>query len=349
VSTPTHYEWLPEGQTAPVRLSFEALDYISQAVSQGFAAVPKRGAEVGGILLGQFEPSGKPVIEAAESVACSYAYGPAYELTTEDFNRFRDTVALLRERDGVKPVGMFRSVTGTSFAPAEADITLFNQFFPEAGAVLLVVKPDSTRVSRGGFFVRKGKKLPASTPLEFPFSRKLLGGGSRRRRDAAPEQPAAAEALAPEAVAAPSEMEPAAPALAPRLVRSGIAFTLASVTLAAALGLGGGYFLGRTVPFIADPGRYAVGLRVEDRVTELAVRWETRAEALRTATGAKLRVRDGDGGTSEVPLDLEQLRAGRAVFAGNGSGGLEFEIEISQLAGTTILERTSFTPRPGEN
>lgn len=354
MSTPTHYEWLPEGASVPVRLSFDALDIISQAVSQGFAAVPKRGAEVGGILLGRVAADGAAVIEAAESVTCSYAYGPAYELTNDDLDRFQAIMTAAAAAGDHKPIGMFRSVTGTAFAPTASDTTLFDLLFPEQNSLMLVVKPDSTRVSRAGFFLRQGKKLPAATPLEFPFSRKLLGGGSRRRRDDAPP-PVMAE-IPPVVTVAPVELpEPAPPAasvVAPsvtpaapqRRISLNLGFILASVTLAAALGLAGGYFLGRKVPLTADPARYSVRLAIEDRVTELVIQWDTKAEALRTAAGGRLRIKGGTGTVSVVPLEFDQLRAGRAVFAGNGSQGIEAELELRQLSGSTLIERATFSP-----
>jgi hypothetical protein len=46
----TFYTWEVPGKAISIRLEFGVLDQILSEVMQGFGSVPKRGAEVGGLL-----------------------------------------------------------------------------------------------------------------------------------------------------------------------------------------------------------------------------------------------------------------------------------------------------------
>lgn len=191
----TFYVWEVPGKPIAVHLSFDVVDRILVEVMRGFGAIPRRGAEVGGILLGSVETGEKTVvrIEDFEAVTCEHRRGPSYLLSEGDAARYEE--ALARRRYGPEKrtyaVGCYRSHTREGLSLSSEDLQHFNAYFPSASAVMLLVKPYATRVSIGGFFFREedGSIATEAPYLEFPFRRKELGGGANtvgRARDAAP-------------------------------------------------------------------------------------------------------------------------------------------------------------------
>jgi hypothetical protein len=53
---PGYYVWAVPGNTVAVHLRLEVVDRLAAEFLRGLGAVPKRGAEVGGVLLGSIEP-----------------------------------------------------------------------------------------------------------------------------------------------------------------------------------------------------------------------------------------------------------------------------------------------------
>ena len=231
--TPGYYVWDAPGQPAVIHLHLDVLDRLSTEVMRGFGAVPKRGAEVGGVLLGTIEPGrdGNPAIvrvEDFEPVECEYERGPSYLFTEDGRAAFEDAVQRW-QADSSKDahaVGYFRSHTRDGLSLALEDIQILEEFFPEPENVALLVKPYGTKVSEGGFFVRKDGAFPAASPLEFPFRRRELTGEEppphrsmmeRRPRGRRREMTDGGEARA---MAAPTSIAPTSnPAGNPRITR----------------------------------------------------------------------------------------------------------------------------------
>src|SRR5258705_13109085 len=87
------FVWEVPGKPIAVHLSLDVVDHILPDVMRGFSAVPKRGAEVGGILLGTIERLDDKTIvhvEACEIVPCEYKHGPSYFLSEGDLAAFEE-------------------------------------------------------------------------------------------------------------------------------------------------------------------------------------------------------------------------------------------------------------------
>src|ERR1700680_1342973 len=87
-----YYVWEVPGKPVVVHLHLDVVDRILAEVMRGFGAVPKRGAEVGGVLLGTIE-NGDPSIvriEDFESVECAYRRGPSYLFADEEQDIFEE-------------------------------------------------------------------------------------------------------------------------------------------------------------------------------------------------------------------------------------------------------------------
>src|SRR5690348_16897933 len=82
-AAPGYYVWQAPGVPVTIHLRLDVVDRLNTDIMRGFGLVPKRGAEVGGVLVGTVE-SGKNTIvriEDFEPVPCRYARGPSYLLT----------------------------------------------------------------------------------------------------------------------------------------------------------------------------------------------------------------------------------------------------------------------------
>src|SRR5579872_685625 len=192
MATPTqdpagYYIWGVPGQAVVIHLRLDVVDRLAAEIMRGFGALPKRGAEIGGVLIGTIRP-GVPAIvriEDFETVPCEYRRGPSYLFAEEDGVAFEN--CFRRLQPSASPlaygVGYFRSHTRDGFSLEADDIELMNNFFPSAAHVALLMKPYATKVSVGGFFVREYGEFPETTPLEFPMHRReLLGEDPPSRR-----------------------------------------------------------------------------------------------------------------------------------------------------------------------
>ncbi len=202
-----YYRWEITGRPTVVKLSMGFVDRLLPEVMRGFGAMPRRGVEMGGILLGSIDRSGDRAVvtvEDYEPVPSRHSRGATYLLSDEEIERFRETTAKWAHAEGKQTfaVGYYRSHTREGLGLADDDLDLFNQMFPDPHAIGLLIKPFATRVSQAGIFIRENGNIRAqSSYKEFPFRRRELGGGeapaaakpaTEHRGDPAPESPEAA-------------------------------------------------------------------------------------------------------------------------------------------------------------
>ncbi len=188
------YVWEVPGKNTVIHLDYSVVDRLLIEVMRGFGAIPRRGAEVGGVLLGSIEPGERTIVrvEEFEPVVCEHRRGPSYLLSDADTARYDEIVARHRfnPEKRLYAVGGYRSHTREGMALQPEDLRQWDTYYPEASSIFLLVKPFATRVSMAGFFFREdGGKVQTEAPyLEFPFRRRELGGGasSARMREASP-------------------------------------------------------------------------------------------------------------------------------------------------------------------
>src|SRR5579864_2870518 len=177
---PGYYVWQVSGKPVEVHLQVDVIDRLAGEILRGFGAVPKRGAEAGGLLLGTITPGSPSIvrIEDFEPVPCHYRRGLSYLFTEDDSAAFEQAFESSKPDPSrsVYAVGYFRGHTREGLSLAPEDIELLDQFLPGPAHVALLVKPFGTKVSAAGFFVREDGVFPETTPLEFPFGRRELTG-----------------------------------------------------------------------------------------------------------------------------------------------------------------------------
>ena len=211
-----YYVWEIAGRPNVVKLSLQFVDRLLQEVMRGFGSMPRRGVEMGGILLGSIDRSGdRPVvvIDDYEPVPCQHSRGATYQLSDDEILRFKHTVAKWEQADGKQTfaVGYYRSHTREGLGLSDDDLNLFGQLFPDPLAICLLVKPFATRVSQAGIFIRENGDIRAdSSYKEFPFRRRELGGGDESASPARPTgaRPPRAEQPAPSTASPASPRQP---------------------------------------------------------------------------------------------------------------------------------------------
>lgn len=354
MGTPTqgasgYYVWEAEEKAFEVHVNLDVIEGLNVEIMRGFGAVPKRGAEVGGLLLGSIEGGATTVvrIEDFESTPCGYARGPSYLLSDEEREMFEQAAESWRP-DAARAsyaVGYFRSHTREGLALESEDIELMDRCFSGPSHVALLVKPFATKAGTAGFFFREDGAFQTATLLEFPFRRRELTGeapperraltdrGNRRNREpralarADPEQTSEDTAVAEAAEPAGQSYSTARPARS----RMGgwmwyplsFVFLLFGVALGA---LGMSYWVVGPRATLNGAQDYSLALAVAKSGENLAVKWNGESQAIRNADRGVLEVHDG-GYAKTVDLDGAQLRGGKLAFQ-NVSDAVSFRLTV---------------------
>ena len=350
-----YYVWEVAGQSVIVHLRLDVVDRLAAEVIRGFGSVPKRGAEVGGFLIGTILP-GIPAIVRIDDfapVACEYRRGPSYLFTEVDGAALEDGWRRLQPSASrsAYAVGYFRSHTRDGFSLAPEDLELLDRFFPGLAQVALLIKPYATKVSVGGFFVREHGEFPETTPLEFPLRRRELLG-----EEPAPRRPFAEAGIggrgerAARAVAAGPEESPrgalgrAGPESTPppdtdgsRLPRGWVWLPL--IFLFMLLGAALGYELALTLGARASASAVqdlSLSLSVKKSGDNLRLSWSRLSPAVRSAQSGLLEIDDG-GYTRPVTLDAAQLQNGSLIYR-SVSNSVRFRMTVFPQARVSVVE-----------
>src|ERR1035438_9794061 len=168
------YVWEPADKAISIRLSLDVVDRMQQDVMRGFGAVPKRGAEVGGVLLGRAIAGDKTVVTIDDYVLVPIEYkrSPSYLLSEEDARNFATAVEGAGSSPDplLRPLGYFRSHTRDGVGLGPEDIAILGLHFPGPEAVALIIKPYATKVSQAGFYFKENGEFQSGPPLlEFSF------------------------------------------------------------------------------------------------------------------------------------------------------------------------------------
>lgn len=354
-----YYVWEDERKSFQVHVNLDVIEGLGSEIMRGFGAVPKRGAEVGGLLLGTIERGAETLVrvEDFEPVPCGYTRGPSFLLSAEEREGFENAVEALRpdSSNGNYAVGFYRSHTREGLALTTEDIELMDHCFPGPASIALLVRPYATKPSTAGFFFREGGVFQETTPLEFPFRRRELLGeeppehrpltdrGSRGRRRA-PIQ-ASTRASREEPVAERASLEPAdSPGYAyattlPKRSRVGswMWFPLSFIFLLLGVALGYWSALGMSPRnTLSGTPRYSLDLAAKKSGEGLTVQWNGDSPVIRDADRGVLEVHDG-GYSKAVDLDPAQLRGGKLDFQ-NSSDTVSFNLTVYLNSRLSISE-----------
>jgi len=351
-----YYVWEVAGKPVSIQLYYDVIDRMQPDILRGLGALKRRGAEVGGILLGRLDPesSGRVIIEDFETIPTEYLNGPSYNLSPKDLAGFEAAVARHPKLDGgLVPVGFYRSHTRDELYMDDADLALARRFFPGEGHVFLLIKPYASRPCVGGFFFwEDGAINRESSYLQFPFNRGELGGGEARPVPEAP-RPEAERPLPPYTPASELprshalDFTPQDPPFSPDL-RSNLSilsappertrrpaisvlqWLLAAFVVAAAAA---GVFAYRDLaaprhagPAVVDETALPLKLSVAEQQNQLDVTWDRSAPVVMKAKRGLLAISDGDN-KRDLELTGAQLRTGRVLYSRlSADVGLRLEV-----------------------
>ncbi len=203
---PGFYVWEVPGKWISIEVSLDLVDRLQQDVIRGFGSLPRRGAEVGGILIGTVGSAGRVVrVEDYEEIPIEYRRGPSYLLSDQDTKAFETELAKLRNNSSglARPIGYFRSHTRDGVGLSQEDLDLVSKYLPDPETVILLIRPFGTKPSSAGFYFKEDGKFQDGAPLlEFPF----------RRGDLAPDDSTPPPERAARGVSVPSRIRRAAQA-----------------------------------------------------------------------------------------------------------------------------------------
>jgi len=364
-----YFVWEVPEKPISIQFFFDALDRMYPEIMRGLGALKRRGAEVGGILLGRSDSPGKVIVEDFESVPTEYLTGPSYNLSENDLVSFEAALESRRSgaASGLSVVGFYRSHTRDGLFMDDADMALAKRYFPDAGNVFLIVKPFASRTSIGGFFFwEDGEINRESCYLQFPFHRGELGGGEPRPIPAAappeserplPPYTPAAELRRKPAVFDPEE-EPFTPA-----VRSSLSILAApppETPLRTSRAPGARWLLVACLPLVATVAFFAyrelaapkppatlidltapettlpLKLSVSEKQNQLDVTWDRNAPAIVQAKRGVLSISDGSN-KKDLELTGPQLRTGRVLYS-RLSADVGLRLEVFGEGSTPVTE-----------
>lgn len=360
--TAKHHVWETPGKKISIHLSFAAIDKLLIEVMRGFGAIPRRGAEVGGILLGHAEVGDRIVVhvEDFEPVLCEHKRGPSYLLSEADVARFAEALAKHRFSPDktIYAVGCYRSHTREGLGLSPEDTGHFESYFPDISDVFLLIKPYATKVSLAGFFFREedGRMRTDAPYLEFPFRRKELGGGATpgvKHRETSPvanvvsaavSYPILPDPIRPAAI--PEEVTATEPTSVPGFAnieeptyrRRNVWIPLSFIFLLLGVLVGFqasiAFRPAKAAGLIGDT--FALHLSAGPSGDYLLVRWDRTAPALKGAQRGVLKITEG-GHDKEVDLDALQLQNPQ-VFYRNISDTVRFRLEVFTTQHNSVSE-----------
>jgi hypothetical protein len=338
------YVWNSPSRPLSIYLAPDVIDRLGLEAMEAFRSVPRRGLEIGGMLLGSSETRDgftTLYIHGYEPVESEHRSGPSYRLSETDLERLDDEV-----RRHPDTVGIYRTHTRSEDLELRPDDTgLFHCFFKTPDRVFLLVHP-MKRTAR--FFVPEGEDLALAPAPEFPFQWSVAGAVAAM--PVAEPAPAVAEAPPRVAEAPPPVVEVALPAMELQPVRvrptgvatrplppptafwnsrslvplaiGGVALAIAGATLmpnrlrtAAINSWRGSHPPLQTAATVApppvtlppEPEHIDLNVRREGRALRLV--WDRQADAVRQANRGVLFIADGDH-RSQLDLDRAQLTSG---------------------------------------
>jgi hypothetical protein len=372
--------WSADGASLRVSIDFEVVDRLGFEVMRGYGAVPRRGAEVGGILLGRVdEVDSVAYVEDFVLVPSEHLKGPSYILSERDFSNFDEIKSEWGPVPGrpVHAIGFFRSNTRETLQLTIEDIELLDDHFLEPTAICLLIRPYATKPPEAAFFIRRDGSFTTVPPEKvFPFRRKDLGGGSgKKRRNAEADNPLSlvqaavvsaqgrlqSEGTAP--AAAPSfgglatppsqaEQAPSAPVPSRSKLKGGwLWIPLSFIFLLLGIVLGFQVALSfREPPSVQTSLEYAIGLEVAPLNENLHLKWNAESAVVRRARRGILHISDGDNQKS-FSLTREDLSRGGVLYR-QTTQNVQFRLEVFLTEDVSVTETLVFrllnAPQPSE-
>lgn len=155
----------PEGRFR-IEYSLAAFHEIDFSVGEAYRSIPHGGMETGGLLFGT--RTGDAIrIEAFRAIQCEHASGPSFVLSDRDLQALGEQIASAKSDPDLggpercmEPLGWFIAHTRSDLAVSDRELQWFDRFFPAAGSLTVLIKPERFQPTRFAFLLRgKGGQL----------------------------------------------------------------------------------------------------------------------------------------------------------------------------------------------
>ena len=288
----------------------------------GFKRVPRRGLEIGGILLGRTE-TGDDIttfwIDGFEQVESEHRSGPSYVLSESDFSHLQEAI----KKNKSASLGIFRSQTRSEqLTLQEPDVNLFGRCFETGSAVFLMLGPVP---GIAAFFAQADGSLKCIHQFALPSSRMSTMAG-KTAPVSQPEQPRVLALTEAQPCDPPVEHdekpteEPASfvvpKAAVSKTVVNKASWMVAAVAAALVLAASASMTLKAPKPLLAAPDRKPpeyLHLTVERAGSALRLLWDQNSSTVHAAARAVLHIEDGNAQTDR-DLGPSQLSAGSITY-----------------------------------
>ena len=175
------YVWHAAEKPLTVTLRLDVVHRLGMAVQVGCQAVPRRGLEIGAILLGRIKRRhGETLVEIEnfDLLESEHAAGPSYLLSAADRHRLGHRLRQHRS-SGQRVVGFCRSHTRRNFDMTIEDSSLLSDYFAQASMVFLLIHAIPGESLHGRYYIWEGRSLHMGRPYEeFPFRSAVLQSGN---------------------------------------------------------------------------------------------------------------------------------------------------------------------------
>ena len=138
-----------------IECSPEVLEQVRRAVESSRSS-PRGERETGGVLFGIQEP-GRICIVAAKPLESEHAMGPGFVLSEKDEKRLAElsaAPAASPNSRALQALGWYHSHLRSRIFLSERDLQIHGRYFAAPFQVALVIRPESERPTRAGFFFR---------------------------------------------------------------------------------------------------------------------------------------------------------------------------------------------------
>jgi TonB family protein len=363
VAPESFLDWSAPDQPVSVSISLNLVDVLSLEMIEAFKAIPRRGLEIGGLLLGHVDTSGgKPVvvIEDRELLPSEHLHGPSFRLSSLDRDQLT-SIALkwgVESNAGFHVVGLFRGDTRPEHKFDEQDVTLAKQLALEGQGVFLMIAPAVGHLGQATIGILKdGDLVPADS---FPFRSASLREGAFPISDRNISPIATERRILPAptpASSTPNNERGPRPAPPGRRVLDLGAYRIRSqskswqalwnrsrgrawIPLSIGAAILSGVLLatlwrhvshsGSASPSAAAvapaPSLIPIHLNVKREGPEWNLTWNQASELIERADRGAIRIYDGPS-SWELPLDRNELRTGSIRYLPK-SGQVKFQLQI---------------------
>ena len=210
-----YFDWEPEGSPISIHMHLDAMDGIARDVLEGFGTLPRRGLEVGGLLLGRVMGGSRPTtwIERYQPIVCAHRFGPQFILDSHDTKALENAAARIFEGGELSVVGFYRSHTRLGFQLEASDFDLIRRYFSDPSDLILLIKPQSLRNVTGQFYSWNAASGALPAGESFPYLDHLRAS---EPQDASPDTSRTVPAVEKETATEPADDVRAEPAGVPR-------------------------------------------------------------------------------------------------------------------------------------